>query len=107
MKYLMMIFLSVFIMISCGDDITTLNIDDTKPEVIEVLPLPSQNGVTVNSAGNLVKSDSYKFQFVVGMNKTINPKETIETKKYSFKFTKGNSVVDQNNEKKYRFTLIK
>ena len=107
LKYIILMILSVFIIISCGDETTISEIDDTDPEIIEVLPLPSQNGVTINSAGNLVKSDSYKFQFVVGMNKTVNPKETIETKKYSFKFTNGNNAINQNNKAKYSFTLIK
>ena len=115
MKILVMVFLSVFIIISCGDETIITEIDDTKPKVIETQPLPSQNGIAINSAGNIIKSDSYKFKFVVGMNQTVNPKKTIETKKYSFKFTAKNSVENriennaENNTKntKYRFTLIK
>ena len=111
MKNLVMVFLLIFIIISCGDETIISEIDDTKPKVIETLPLPSQNGLTINSAGNIVKSDNYKFKFVVGMNQTVNSKKNIETKKYSFKFTTKNNVdksnVDKNSNTKYRFTLIK
>jgi len=107
MKILIMLFLATFIVISCGDEMITSKIEDTKPETKEILPLPSQNGITINSGGNLVKSDSYKFKFVVGMNQTVNPKEVIKTKKYSFKFSKRENVVNKKSKTKYRFTLTK
>ncbi len=112
MKILIMIFLSIFLIISCGDETVTSEIEDTKPKVTETKPLPSQNGIVINSAGRIIKSDNYKFNFVVGMNQTVNSEKTIKTKKYSFKFTNKSSLTNKNNivsnhNTKYKFTLIK
>jgi len=108
LKYSIMICLSIFIMVSCGDETTTLKIDDTDPKKEELVsPLPYQNGITVNSAGNLVSSENYKFQFVVGMNRTIKEEENVVTKKYNFTFIGGNNIVQEENKSKYRFTLIR
>jgi len=107
LKYLIIISLSIFILLSCGDEATTLSIDDTKKKEEKLnSPLPSQNGIAINSAGNIVSSENYKFNFVVGMNQTVKDSKKVTTKKYKFKFINGNSIARENNNK-YRFTLIK
>lgn len=89
-KYLMVL-ITILLLIGCGEDATSDSDPDPEPEIIETIkPLPSQNGFVVNSAGETVHSESYRFQFVVGMNQTVA--SSSKKKRYQFRFIGSDGI---------------